>query len=68
MWSIIWSLSSRENSDEEVEQHDVANEEVDGEEEGDDVVVVSKVLDVRLEAVAPAKVNLISQITTVTKS
>ena len=53
--------NQRENSDEKVEQHDVADKEVDGEEEGDDVVVVSQVLDVRLEAVAPTDMNLISQ-------
>ena len=53
--------NQRENSDEKVEQHDVADKEVDGEEEGDDVVVVSQVLDVRLEAVAPTDMDWIIQ-------
>ena len=44
-------MSLREDGDEEVEQHDVADEQVDGEEERDDVVVVGQVVDVRLVAV-----------------
>ena len=44
------SFNSRENGDEQVEQHDVADEDVDGEEGGRDVVVVEHVL--RLGGVA----------------
>ena len=51
------SFNSRENGDEQVEQHDVADEEVDGEEGGRDVVVVEHVLRLRGVAVLERRVR-----------
>ena len=52
-----WDRHLREYCDEEVEQHDVADEEINREKDRHDVVVVRQVVDVRLVAVPRAGVN-----------
>ena len=55
-----WSLNFlREDCDEEVEQHDVADEQVDGEEERNDVIVVGQVVNIRLVAVTGSDVTVV---------